>query len=67
MDDRERQIDRIHTRRETAKLLRVSVRTLRRMEVRGELPPRIRISDRIFGYRQSQIDSWLASRLEGAA
>jgi predicted DNA-binding transcriptional regulator AlpA len=55
-------IDFIRTRKETAQRLRVSLRTLQRMESRGEAPPRIRITDRIFGYRDSAIDKFLASR-----
>ena len=57
--------DRIRTRRETADRLRVSVRTLTRLERRGVMPPRIKITDRIFGYRDSSIDQFLASRVEG--
>ena len=56
-------VDFIRTRKETAERLRVSLRTLRRMEVRGALPPRIRISDRIYGYRDSEISAFLNSRV----
>jgi predicted DNA-binding transcriptional regulator AlpA len=55
-------IDFIRTRKETAQRLRVSLRTLQRMEARGEAPPRIKISDRIFGYRESAIDAFLRLR-----
>jgi predicted DNA-binding transcriptional regulator AlpA len=55
-------IDCVRTRQETAEMLRISLRTLRRLEVKGDLPPRIRISERIFGYRDSQINAYLASR-----
>ena len=57
--------DRIRTRKEVAERLRISVRTLTRMESRGKLPPRIKITDRIFGYRDSEINQFLASRVEG--
>ena len=46
--------DRIRTRKEVADRIRVSVRTLTRMEAKGELPPRIKITDQIFGYRDSE-------------
>ncbi len=57
--------DRIRTRKEVAERLRISVRTLTRMESRGKLPPRIKITDKIFGYRDSEINQFLASRVEG--
>ncbi len=60
MDDEK--VDRIYTRRETAERLRVSVRTLTRMERDKKLPPRIRLSDRIYGYRASAIESYLDAR-----
>ena len=58
----EEKIDRIYTRRETAERLRVSVRTLTRMERAKKLPPRIRLSDRIYGYRASAIENYLDAR-----
>jgi predicted DNA-binding transcriptional regulator AlpA len=57
----EKAIDFIRTRQETAERLRVSLRTLTRMEQRGDLP-RIKISDRIYGFRDSAIDAFLKSR-----
>ena len=60
-------IDFIRTRKETAQRLRISLRTLQRMEARGEAPPRIRITDRIFGYKSSDLDAWLESRKGRAA
>ena len=56
--------DPIRTRKEAAEFLRVSVRTLTRRENSGDLSGRIRISDRIYGYRQSTLDQYLASRTE---
>ena len=61
----EKGVDRFRTRRETAQLLRISLRTLRRLELRGDLPPRVRVSDRIFGWRDSQIDAFLGARTGG--
>lgn len=55
-------LDRIRTRKQVADLLSVSTRTLTRMENRGELPPRIRITDRRVGYRESDIAAFIASR-----
>ena len=54
--------DLVLTRRETAQRLRISVRTLTRMERDKKLPPRIRLSDRIYGYRASVIESYLDAR-----
>ena len=56
--------DPVRTRRETADRLRVSVRTLTRIEGRGQLRPRIKITDRIFGYRDSTINQYLEARTE---
>lgn len=48
--------------RELAKKLTISGPTLWRMEQRGELPPKIRISERISGWRESDIEKWLTER-----
>jgi hypothetical protein len=57
-------IDPVRTRKEAAEFLRVSVRTLTRRENAGDLSGRIRISDRIYGYRQSTLDAYLSARTE---
>jgi predicted DNA-binding transcriptional regulator AlpA len=62
MENRTDNVDRVRTTQETAARLRVSLKTLRRMEQRGEGPPRIRITERIYGYRDSEIDKFLSSR-----
>ena len=54
--------DPIRTRRETAEIMRVSLRTLSRLEAQGEVPARTRISERIFGYRDSTIRAHLDAR-----
>jgi len=48
--------------RELAKKLTISVPTLWRMEQRGELPPKIQITQRISGWRESDIAEWMKSR-----
>jgi predicted DNA-binding transcriptional regulator AlpA len=48
--------------KKTAKILGVSVRTLRRMQDRGEAPPRVKITERMFGYRHSEILKFLEAR-----
>jgi predicted DNA-binding transcriptional regulator AlpA len=60
MNDK-RQVDYVHTRKETARILGISTRTLSRLEARGELP-RIQISPRIVGYRSSEIEKFLTAR-----
>ena len=62
MATREDTIDYVRGRAETAKILGISVRTLTRMEANGMAPARVRITDRIVGYRQSAIDQFLAER-----
>jgi len=47
---------------ELAKKLTISKPTLWRMEQRGELPPKIQISKRISGWRESDIQEWLEKR-----
>lgn len=47
---------------ELAKMLTVSKPTLWRMEKRGELPPKIRITERISGWRTSDILKWIEER-----
>jgi predicted DNA-binding transcriptional regulator AlpA len=64
MNDK-RQVDYVHTRKETARILGVSVKTLTRIEARGELP-RVQISPRIIGYRNSEIEKFLTSRTASA-
>lgn len=46
---------------ELAKMLSVSKVTLWRMENRGEIPPRIKISKRAVGWLESDIEEWLNS------
>jgi predicted DNA-binding transcriptional regulator AlpA len=55
--------DYVRTRKETAKILGVSLRTLTRMETQGKMPARIRVSDRITGYRDSTIQKFLEDRV----
>jgi predicted DNA-binding transcriptional regulator AlpA len=62
MEINDQKIDFVRSRKDTAKILGISVRTLQRMEGRGEMPPRIRVSDRIFGYRDSAINEFLTAR-----
>jgi predicted DNA-binding transcriptional regulator AlpA len=54
--------DYVRSREQFAALLGISVRTLARMEQKGETPPRVRISDNRVGYRQSAIDRFIAER-----
>jgi len=56
--------DYVRSVEQTAEILGVSVRTLRRMQLRGDAPRRIRISDRRYGFRDSEISQFLASRAE---
>ncbi|HXX52694.1 MAG TPA: hypothetical protein VEI98_15635 [Xanthobacteraceae bacterium] len=64
-DEPEGRIDLLRTRKEVAARLKVSMRTLARLEAAGKLPARIQVSDRIGLYRDSAIERFLAER-EGA-
>jgi predicted DNA-binding transcriptional regulator AlpA len=55
-------VDRVHGTDETAKILNVSKKTLRRLELRGVFGPRIQITERIHGFRDSTINQYLTSR-----
>jgi predicted DNA-binding transcriptional regulator AlpA len=58
----ENKVDRIRTRQEFAELLAISVRTLDRLEKRGELPRRVHVTDRLVGYRESEIAEFISAR-----
>jgi prophage regulatory protein len=47
---------------ELAEILSVSTVTVWRMEKRGELPPRKKISNRCVGWMESDIREWLENR-----
>ncbi len=65
--DEAKPIDRIRTRQEVADLLSISTRTLSRLEDKGEMPPRIRVSDRRYGYKESDIRAFIDARSGRAA
>jgi predicted DNA-binding transcriptional regulator AlpA len=58
--------DRVLSRRQYADILGVTLRTLSRYEKAGNAPPRTRLSDRRWGYRQSAVDRFLSANTEGA-
>lgn len=60
--DRSAAPDFVLTRQETAWRLRISVRTLSRMERAKKFGPRIRLNDAHYGYRASTIENYLRSR-----
>lgn len=49
---------------EVAAMLGVTRKTLREMEARGELPPRITFSAKVFGWRLSDMEA-LLDRMDG--
>ena len=51
---------------ELAAMLSCSTTTIWRMEKRGDLPPKIRISANIVGWRLSDIEAWLDQKLESS-
>jgi predicted DNA-binding transcriptional regulator AlpA len=50
-----------------AQLLGCSTRHVRNMHREGRMPPRVTISERILGWRQSDIEAWLQSNREEAS
>jgi predicted DNA-binding transcriptional regulator AlpA len=62
MDKENGRIDYVRSRKETALILGVSVRTLKRMELRGEAPPRVKVTERVIGFRDSAINAFINAR-----
>ncbi len=60
MQEKEATIDYVRRPDEAARILNISVKTLQRMGENG--PQRVRITARIFGYRDSAIKAFLDSR-----
>jgi len=56
------EVDYLRSRKETAKILNTSTRTLSRWEKLGNAPRRTQLSERIFGYRDSAIREYLDSK-----
>lgn len=58
------------TSQEAADYLRIRRDHLRQLHFRGDGPPRIRISSRVYVYDEKQLDEWMDSRIlqpDGAA
>ena len=56
---------RVVSRNEAIKLLGLSDRTFQRLEAKGDVPPKTRLSAHRIGYRISDIKDWLDARREG--
>lgn len=51
---------------QVAELLGCSERTVRNLHRAGRMPPRVTVSERIIGWRESDLEAWLTScREEG--
>jgi predicted DNA-binding transcriptional regulator AlpA len=62
-----REHDPVLTAAETAAMLSITTRTLRRMMAEGLAPKCVQLGKRRHGFRLSAIDDWLAKRERGAA
>lgn len=49
---------------QVAQLLGCSIKHVQNLQKAGELPPRTRVSDRIIGWRERDLEAWLTSRRE---
>lgn len=49
---------------EVAQLLGCSTRHIRNLHRAGHMPPRVAISTRVVGWRESDLEAWLNSRRE---
>ena len=59
-------LDVVLTQPETAKLIRLSTRSLERLVETGEAPPRIQLAGRRVGYWRSDVLAWLKARTSPA-
>lgn len=50
---------------EAAAMLGTTPKTLREMEARGELPPRVTFSPKVFGWRLADIEAAIDARMGG--
>jgi predicted DNA-binding transcriptional regulator AlpA len=55
-------MDRVLTRQQISEMLGISLRTFARLEYAGEMPARIKLSERRVGYRLSAIKAWIDAR-----
>jgi excisionase family DNA binding protein len=53
------------TEQAVARILGVSVSTVRRLRASGEGPPSIRVGKRAIRYRRADVEAWLRRRGEG--
>jgi predicted DNA-binding transcriptional regulator AlpA len=60
-------VDYVRSKRDTAKILNMSPRTLDRLEKKGRGPRRTQVTDRIVGYRDSAIREFQDARTAGAS
>ena len=49
---------------QVAELLGCSERTVRNLHREGRMPTRVTVSERIIGWRESDLEAWLTSRRE---
>ena len=59
-------LDLVLTQPETAKLMRLSTRSLERLVETGKAPPRIQLAGRRVGYWRSDVMAWLKARTSPA-
>jgi len=59
--------DPLRTRREFCEQGKFGLKTLQRIELRGDGPPAIEITPGFVRYRQSAIDAWFAARTRTGA
>jgi excisionase family DNA binding protein len=58
------QEDDLMTEEQVAKLLTVSVSTVKRLRASGQGPRYLRISERVVRYRRRDVDEWMQRRAE---
>jgi len=52
---------------QVAELLGCSIKQVQKLYKAGTLPPRTRVSERIIGWRESDIEAWLLGQREESA
>jgi predicted DNA-binding transcriptional regulator AlpA len=58
--------DKVVSRRETAARLNISLRTLDRLARNGDGPRRIQISERRYGYPESELQAYVQRKLQAS-
>ncbi|MCK4414548.1 MAG: AlpA family phage regulatory protein [Candidatus Eisenbacteria sp.] len=49
-------------RKETCRFVGLSDSTIRRLEIRGKFPRRVKLTERLIGWRRCDLEAWVQAR-----